>query len=116
MFGSLTQTKEKVKENFVQKNVQKELDDTIYEFPDISKLELVDGLLDTLGVQTDDILQQKFVNEKQQEDAVLEQIKEEYNFDEIKDAFDEGHVPQQLYGGENNNFIRAVEFLSPSNE
>ena len=52
------------------------------------------------------------------EDEVLEQIKEEYNFDEIKNAFDEGTVPQQLdffYGGENSNFNRAAEFLSLSN-
>ena len=119
MFGSLTQTKEKVGENFVQNSVQKELDDTIYKFPDIPKLELGNGLSNTLGVQADDILEQKSVNEKQQEDAVHEQIKEEYNFDEIKGAFDEGNVPQQLeffYGGENSNFTRTVEFLSPSDE
>ena len=119
LFGSLTQVKEKPAEKFVQNSVQKELDDTVYELPDLPKLELDNGLLSTLGVQPDDILEQKFVNEKQQEDAVLGQIKEEYNFDEIKDAFDEGTVPQQLdffYGGENSSFNRAVEFLSPSNE
>ena len=62
--------------------------------PDPPKLELGDGLLNTLGVKADDILEQKFVNQKQQEDAVLEQIKEEHNFDKIKDAFDEGTTPQ----------------------
>ena len=95
------------------------MDDAIYELPDTPKLELGDGLLNTLGVQADDILDQEFVNKKQQEDEVLEQIKEEYNFDEIKNAFDEGTVPQQLdffYGGENSNFNRAAEFLSLSNE
>ena len=70
--------KEKPAEKFVQNSVQEELDDTIYELPDLPKLELGDGLLNTLDVQADDILKQKFVNEKQQEDAVLEQIKEEY--------------------------------------
>ena len=87
--------------------------------PDLPKLELGDGLLNTLGVQAEDLLKHKFVNHKQQEDAVLELIKEEYNFDEIKHAFDEGTVPQQLdffHGGENSNFNRATEFLSPSNE
>ena len=76
-------------------------------------------MFNTLGVPADDILEQKLVNKKKQEDAVLEQIKEEYNFDEIKDAFDEGTVPQQLdffCGGENNNFNRIIEFISPSNE
>ena len=44
---------------------------------------------------------------------------EDYNFDEIKDTFDECGVLHQLdffYGGENSNFKRAIEFLSPSNE
>ena len=87
--------------------------------PDPPKLELGDRLLNTLGVQADNIFEQKFVNQKQEEDAVLEQIKKEYSFDEIKDAFDERTVLQQLdfiCGGENNNFNRAIEFLSPSNE
>ena len=46
-------------------------------------------------------------------------IKKDYNFDEIKDAFDEGAFPHQLhffYGGENSNFNQAIELLSPSNE
>ena len=36
------------------------------------------------------------MNRKQQEDAALENIKEEYGFDEIKDAFDEAASPHQL--------------------
>ena len=46
-------------------------------------------------------------------------IKEDYNFDEIKDAFDEGAFPHQLdffYDGENSNLNQAIELLSPSNE
>ena len=57
MFGSLTQMKEKVAQKFVQNNAQKELDDTIFEFPDPPKLELGDGLLNSLGVDADDILE-----------------------------------------------------------
>ena len=75
-------------------------------------------MLNLLGVEADDILEQKVVNKKQQEDAVLKQIKEDYNFDEIKDVFDEGAVPHQLdffYGGENSNFNQAIEFSLPSN-
>ena len=56
---------------------------------------------------------------KQEKDAVLEHMKEDYKFDEIKDAFDEGVVPHQLEffcGGENNNLNYAIEFLLPSNE
>ena len=106
---TLTREKEKV----IKENVQKELDDTIYELLDLPKLELGDGFLNTLGVEGDDILDQEFVNKKQQEDEVLEQIKKAYTFDEIKDAFLEGTVPQQLdffYSGENSNFNGAVEF------
>ena len=119
LFGSQTQTFTSEKEKVVNENVQKELDDTIHELPDPPKLELGDGLLNTLRVKADDILDQEFVNKKQQEDEVLEQIKEEYNSDEIKNAFDEGTIPQQVdffYGGVNSNFNRAVEFLSLSNE
>ena len=90
LFRSLTQTitKEKQWEKVVQDSVQQESDDTIYELPDPPKLVLGDGLLNWLGVEADDILDREFVSRKQEEDPVLEQIKEEYNFDEIKDAFD----------------------------
>ena len=37
----------------------------------------------------DDILDKQFINEKEQEDAELQQLKDEYNFDQIKDALDE---------------------------
>ena len=95
------------------------MDDTIYELPDPEQLELSDGLLYLLGVEADDVLDQQFVNKKEQEDGVLEQIQEEYNFDEIKDAFDEETVPNQvkfLYGGDNSYFLQAIEFLLPSSE
>ena len=95
------------------------MDDAIYELPDPSKLELGDDLLNSLGVEADDILEQKYVNKKKEIDALLENMKEDYNFDEIKDAFDEGAVPHQLdifCGGENSNFNHAIEFLLLSNE
>ena len=39
----------------------------------------------------DDCLSDKTIQEK-----TIEQLKDEYKFDEIKDAFDEGLVPHQL--------------------
>ena len=51
------------------------MDNTIYELPDRPKPELGDGLLNSLGVEADDILEQKFGNKRQQEDAVHEQIR-----------------------------------------
>ena len=78
-------------------NIQKELDDKIYELPDDPpKLELGDGLINVLGAQPDDILDGKFVNKKKQEDEARKNFKEEYGFEEIKDAFNEGSVPNQL--------------------
>ena len=86
---------------------------------DPPKLELGDGLINVLGSEADDILDEKFVNEKKQEEEALENFKEEYGFEEVKDAFEEGSVPNQLdffYGGQNENFTHAVNFLSLSND
>ena len=52
---------------------------------------------------------------------MLEQIKNEYGFEDIKDTMDEGNVPENIYffyGGESDNFYRALEFvgLSPMNK
>ena len=66
-FGSQTQTLTREKEKVAQDSVQKELDDTIYELPDPARLELGDGLLNSLGVEADDILEEKYVNKKQEE-------------------------------------------------
>ena len=65
LFGSQTQALTREKEKVVKDNVQKELDDTICELPDPPKPELGDGLLNTLGVEADDTLEQEFVNKKQ---------------------------------------------------
>ena len=52
LFGSQIQVLEREKEK-VQDSVQKELDNIIYELPGPPKLELVDGLLNSLPVQAD---------------------------------------------------------------
>ena len=78
-----TLTREKEWEKVAQGSVQQELDDAIYELPDPPKLELGNGLLNLLDVEANDILEQTFFNKKQQEDAVLKQIKKDYNFNEI---------------------------------
>lgn len=118
IFGSQTLTFTRESED-VKDNVQKELDSTIFELPDPPKHELGDSLISLLGVEADDILEQKFVDKKEQEDPVLEAVKEEYNFDEIKDALDQAIVPQQqdfFYGGADQNFFQACEFLALSTE
>ena len=99
--------------------VQKELDDKIHELPDDPpKLELGDGLTNILRSQAQDILDEGFVNKKELEYEILGNIKEQYGFKKIKDAFDEASVPYQLeffYGGINENLIQACYFLSPNN-
>ena len=63
---------------------------------DPSKLEVGDGLANILGAVAEDILDEGLVDKKELEDEVLENIKEEYGFEEIKNGFDEPSVPHQL--------------------
>ena len=48
----------------------------------------------------------------------MKKIKEEYGFEDIKDAMEEeGNVPESIYffyGGESKNFVRALEFIGLS--
>ena len=64
----------------------------------------------------DEISKDDYVSDKVLEDKTIEQRKDEYNFDEIKDAFDEGQILPQFefffLDGENDNFVHACNFLS----
>ena len=69
-----------------------------------------------MGVAAGDLVSAENTTRQEEEDVVLEQIKEEYGFEDIKDAFDDGYVPNSVYffyGGESENFARAVEVLRP---
>ena len=118
LYGSQTQTLTREKEE-IKNAVQKELDDKIYELPDDPpKLELGDVLANILGPGAEDILNERFVNEKKLKDEFLENIKEEYGFEQIKDGFDEDSVPHQLEffcDGINENFIQVCYLLSSNN-
>ena len=49
------------------------------------------------------------------QEKTIEQIKDGYHFDDIKDAFDEGKIPPQLeffFGGDIDNFVHICNFLS----
>ena len=86
-----------------------------------AKLELGDGLIENLGTTAEDLFQVDNITKKEEEDVILEKIKEEYGFDDIKEAFDEGKVPENIYffyRSENENFYQALEFigLSPVNK
>ena len=60
-----------------------------------------------MGVQAKDLLDADFITKEEENDAVLEQIKEDCNFDGIKDTFDEGIVHESVeffYGGDSEIF------------
>lgn len=79
-----------------------EIDTAIYEICHTHKIELGDPLLNVLSTKAEDILAGIFVNDKAIEEKITEQLKDEYKFDDTKDAFDEEAVPHQLeffYGG-----------------
>ena len=96
-----------------------QIDDTIYEMPEQPDLELGDGLIDRLGVKANGLLDSNFVTPQEENDVVLEQIKEDYNFDEIKNSFDQGIVHESVeffYGVDNDSFVQNVEFLNPNSD
>ena len=53
-------------------------------------------MLNFLSTGAEGILADDYVNPEELQDKTIEQIKEEYKFNEIKDAFDEGKIPPQL--------------------
>ena len=50
-----------------------EIGNKIYELPDLAKLQLGDGLLNTQGAEAGDILDDQFVNPKELEEKAIEQ-------------------------------------------
>ena len=119
MLGSQTQTLTREKEE--TKNEELLDDNKIYELPETPKIELGECLANVLVTEGEEILEDDFLRAKELEDKNIEEIKEEYEFDKIKDVFDEGTIPSQLeffYGGKHlpENFIRACNFLSLNDE
>ena len=89
--------------------------------PEIPKLVFGDRLVKVLGTDGEEILQDNFLPAKELEDKNIVEIKQEYEFNKIKDAFDEGTVTLLLdffYGGEHlpENFKLACNFLSLNDE
>ena len=72
------------------------------------------------GQKRKDLFLADNITKKKEEDVILEQIKNEYGFEDIKDTIDEGNVPENIYffyGGESDNLYKALVFvgLSPMN-
>ena len=85
-------TKEKIQEE----KVIDDIDTAIYEIPDPPEIEIGDLILNVLTTEAKVILENDYVNDEVIQEKTFEQIKDEYNFDDIKDAFDEGKIPPQL--------------------
>ena len=96
LFGSQAATKirgERVKK---KTDTQVIIDDALYELPDYPDLELGDGLLETLRTNAKDLFQTDNITKKEEEDVILEQIKEEYGFEDIMETMDKGNVPENI--------------------
>ena len=88
---------------------------SIHEIPEPPNIKLGDLLLNVLSTEAEDILKSNYVTDKEIEDKTNDQIEDEYNYDQIKDAFTKGQIPSQLeffFSGDNDNFVNASNFLS----
>ena len=95
---------------------RQEIDDFLYEIPDTGApiLELGDKLLDTLGVEAEDLFN-NVPTKKEEEDEVLQKIIDEYDIPGMKESMDEaGEMPDNIYffyGGESQKFANTLELL-----
>ena len=77
---------------------RQEIDDFLYELPDtgMPNLELGDKLLDTLGVEAEDLFN-NVPTKKEEEDEVLQKIIDEYDVAGMKETMDEtGEIPDNI--------------------
>ena len=97
LFGSQTVIITRQKEDVGPKNdISIQIDDSICELPDQPNLELGDGSINTLGVEANDLLDSNFITKQEKNDVILEQIKQDFNFDEIKDTLDQGTLYESI--------------------
>ena len=86
------------------------IDNELSEIPEPPEIELANWIIYILSTKADEILQDGYINDNALNEKTIEEIKNEYNFDQIKDAFDEGKVPTQrefFFGRDNDNFVNA---------
>ena len=79
-----------------KEQILEDIDTATYEVPVPPKIEIGDPLLNFLSTGPEGNLVDDYVNHEELQDRTIKQIKEEYKFDEMKDAFDEGKIPPQL--------------------
>ena len=72
----------------------------MYELPeDFPDLTLGDGLLNSLGVEAQNLFNQDAsLTKKEEQDEILKDFMEEYKIDDIRDTMDEtAQVPENIY-------------------
>ena len=72
------------------------IDTAIYEIPNSTKIEIGNSPLSILWTDAGDVLKDDYVNDEVLDDKTIKQIKDEYSFDDIKDAFEDGQVALRL--------------------
>ena len=91
-----------------KEQILEDIDTAIYEVPEPLKIEIGDTLVELSIYRRWGYFSGWLCR-------TVKQIKEEYKFDEIKDAFDEEKIPSQLeffFGSDNDNFLLTCNLLS----
>ena len=81
------------KEKTKEKKVTDDINTAIYKLTDPPSIKTGDLLVNVLRTEAEGILEDDYVNDKVIQEKTIEQIKDEYNFDDIKDDFDEEKIP-----------------------
>ena len=80
------------KEKTKEEKVTDDINTAIYKLTDPPSIITGDLLVNVLRTEAEGILEDDYVNDKVIQEKTIEQIKDEYNFDDIKDDFDEGKI------------------------
>ena len=87
-----------------QENIKNETDDLMEGIPSPPQLELSDGIVNVLK-DAEDIINNDFISEKDLDEKDIEDIKREYNSEDIKNTLDEKNILEFLeffYGRDTN--------------
>ena len=80
------------KEKTKEEKVTDDINTAIYKLTDPPSIKTGDLLVNVLRTEAEGILEDDYVNDKVIQEKTIEQISDEYNFDDIKDDFDEEKI------------------------
>ena len=103
-------------ENVIEKpeKVTENIDNALNKVPVPLEIGLGNSLINVLSTKADETLQDHYIYDNVPNEKTIEEIKDEYNFDQIKDTFDKGKVSPQLkffFGGDNENFVNPCKLI-----